>query len=132
MSRRLLVLAFVGLTVGGVAACAITGSSGQASPGTAGSRSPSTVAVDATEYAFSPSTITVPAGSVTFSVRNVGTIEHEFEIFKGDLVVDEVEGLVPGLARDLTVTLEPGQYTYVCKLSGHEEAGMKGTLAVSG
>jgi iron uptake system component EfeO len=123
LSRRVLALGFAGLISFAIAACGSTGSTG--SPGTAvtdgaaGSGSPSTVA---------PSSITVPAGSVTFSVKNVGSIEHEFEIFKGDQVVDEVEGLVPGLARDLTVTLEPGQYTYECKLSGHEESG---TLTVT-
>jgi iron uptake system component EfeO len=132
LSRRVLALGFAGLISFAIAACGSTGSTG--SPGTAvtdgaiGSGSPSTVAVEVNDGAFTPSTITVPAGSVTFSVKNVGSIEHEFEIFKGDQVVDEVEGLVPGLARDLTVTLEPGQYTYECKLSGHEESG---TLTVT-
>jgi iron uptake system component EfeO len=90
------------------------------------------IAVEASEYKFDPSAITVPAGEVTFSVKNVGSIEHEFEIFQGETVVDEIEGLVPGLTKDLTVTLEPGDYTFVCKLSGHEEQGMKGTLTVTG
>ena len=49
----------------------------------------------------------MPAGEVTFQLANSGTQEHEFEIFKGDAVVDEAEGLVPGLERDLVVTLEP-------------------------
>lgn len=90
------------------------------------------VAVEAKEYQFTPSTITVAAGKLTFYVRNAGTVEHEFEIFKGDQVVDELEGLVPGLAKNLSVTLEPGTYTYVCKLSGHDQLGMKGTLTVTG
>ena len=29
-------------------------------------------------------------------MTNNGTEEHEFEVFKGDTVVDEIEGLVPG------------------------------------
>jgi plastocyanin len=90
------------------------------------------VNVDAKEYAYAPATISVPAGPVTFRVRNVGAVEHEFEIFKGEEVVDEIEGLVPGLVKDLAVTLEAGEYTYVCKLAGHEEAGMKGALTVTG
>ena len=72
------------------------------------------------------------AGSVTFEVTNAGSTEHEFEIFKGDAVVDEIEGLVPGLTRVLTVTLDPGEYTYVCKLAAHDTLGMKGSLTVSG
>jgi iron uptake system component EfeO len=110
------------------AACGGTvASAGPATPVPSG-----TVAVEAKEYAFTPSTITVPAGSVTFSVRNGGTEEHEFEIFKGEAVVDEIEGLVPGLTKDLAVTLEAGEYTFKCVLNGHDQLGMKGTLTVTG
>ena len=89
------------------------------------------IAVEAKEYLFTPSSITAPAGAVMFSVKNAGAQEHEFEIFKGETVVDEIEGLVPGLTKSLTVTLEAGQYTFVCKLNGHDQLGMKGTLAVN-
>ena len=89
------------------------------------------IAVGASEFKFEPAVIAVPAGSVTFRISNVGAVEHEFEIFQGETVVDEVEGLVPGLTRDLTVTLAPGDYTYVCKLAGHDAAGMKGNLTVT-
>lgn len=105
------------------------GCSMSASPsGLAGS---APVIVRASEYRFDPSAMSVPAGAVTFRVENVGTVEHEFEIFEGEQVVDEIEGLVPGLSRDLTVILEAGDYTYVCKLPGHEEAGMTGHLTVT-
>jgi uncharacterized cupredoxin-like copper-binding protein len=109
--------------------------------GAAPSTGPSTpvpsgvIAVEASNasgaYIFTPSAITVPAGSVTFSVHNAGREEHEFEIFKGDQVVEEIEGLVPGLTKTLGVTLAAGEYTFVCKLNGHDLAGMKGTLTVS-
>jgi uncharacterized cupredoxin-like copper-binding protein len=90
------------------------------------------VAIEATEYAFTPSALTVAAGQVRFWVRNAGTVEHEFEIFKGQQVVDEIEGLVPGLAKELSVTLEAGDYTFICALSGHDQLGMKGTITVTG
>jgi iron uptake system component EfeO len=90
------------------------------------------VAVEAKDFQFTPSTLTIPAGSVTFSIRNAGSQEHEFEVFKGDQVVDEVEGIVPGLTKDATMTLEAGDYTFVCKLNGHDQLGMKGTLTVTG
>jgi uncharacterized cupredoxin-like copper-binding protein len=105
--------------------------------GTAPSSGPATalpsgvIAVEAKEYQFTPSSITAPAGAVMFSVKNAGAQEHEFEIFKGDQVVNEIEGLVPGLTKSLTVTLEAGEYTFVCKLSGHDQLGMKGTLTVN-
>lgn len=91
-----------------------------------------TVEVEVVDFAFTPAQITVPAGEVTFVLTNNGTQEHEFEIFKGDAVVDEAEGLVPGLSRDFVVTLAAGDYTYVCKLADHEARGMKGTLTVTG
>ncbi len=121
------VVAAVGLGVL-VAACGgSTTSAGPATPVPSG-----TVAVEAREYSFGPSTINVPAGSVTFAVKNAGNEEHEFEIFEGETVVDEIEGLVPGLTKDLTVTLAAGDYTFVCKLNGHDQLGMKGTLTVTG
>ena len=118
-------VAFVALLV----ACG--GGSG-ATPGPATPVPSGVVAVEAKEYAFTPSTVTVPAGAVTFSIKNVGSQEHEFEIFKGDQVVDEVEAMVPGLTKDATVTLAAGDYTFVCKLNGHDQLGMKGALTVTG
>ncbi|HXG27051.1 MAG TPA: cupredoxin domain-containing protein [Candidatus Binatia bacterium] len=90
------------------------------------------VAVETKEYQFTPSTVTIPAGSVTFSVKNAGTEEHEFEVFQADgtTVIDEIEGLVPGLTKTLTLSLEPGTYQFMCKLNGHDVLGMKGTLTV--
>jgi uncharacterized cupredoxin-like copper-binding protein len=94
------------------------------------------IAVEAAKdspYSFTPSAITVAAGSVTFSVKNAGNEEHEFEVFKADgtTVVDEIEGLVPGLTKSLIVTLEPGTYQFMCKLNGHDQLGMKGTITVN-
>jgi uncharacterized cupredoxin-like copper-binding protein len=95
------------------------------------------VAIEAAKdsaYSFSPTALTIPAGTVTFSVKNDGIEEHEFEIFKADgtTVVDEIEGLVPGLTKSLTVTLEPGSYQFMCKLNGHDQLGMKGVITVTG
>ena len=120
-----LAVALVVAACGGTGAEATTGA--PASAGVDG-----TIKVAASEYRFDPSTLTVPAGAVTFEVTNNGTEEHEFEVFKGETVVDEIEGLVPGLTRTLPVTLEAGDYIYVCKLAGHDALGMAGTLTVTG
>ena len=90
-----------------------------------------TLEVTATEYTFTPSALTAPAGTIAFHVTNAGNEEHEFEIFSGGQIVAEVEGLVPGLDRTLVVGLDPGEYTFVCKLAGHDAAGMTGTLSVT-
>ena len=130
LSRRAVPLALSLAAATLLAACGNAG--GSAAPATA---VPSgIVTVQASDpsgaYTFTPSALSVPAGAVTFSVRNAGSEEHEFEIFKGDQVVDEIEGLVPGLTKELKVTLAAGEYTFVCKLNGHDLAGMKGTLTV--
>ena len=114
-----------------VAAC---GGSTPSTAATAGPLPSGSVAVEASDqggYRFTPSTLTVPEGTTTFVVKNGGSEEHEFEIFLGDTVVDEIEGIVPGLTKELPVTLLPGEYTFVCKLNGHDLAGMKGTLTVT-
>ncbi|MCI0345106.1 MAG: cupredoxin domain-containing protein [Chloroflexi bacterium] len=121
---RLLALAAIAATA---AACGADQPSGSPTPVPSG-----IVPVNALEFKYEPATLTVPAGPVTFAVRNTGNIEHEFEIFKGETVIDKIEGLVPGRTKELTVTLEAGEYTYVCKLAGHEEQGMTGTLTVAG
>lgn len=112
-----------------VAACGGSTTGPSVAPGA--SDASEAILVDASEFKFEPGVITAPSGSVTFRISNVGAVEHEFEIFEGETVVDEVEGLVPGLTRDLTVLLEPGEYTFVCKLAGHDAAGMTGTLTIT-
>jgi uncharacterized cupredoxin-like copper-binding protein len=125
-------LALASLGLAAAAAFAACGGGNPQSSGPAASLPAGTYAVEAKEYAFTPSTLSVPAGEVTFQVHNAGTQEHEFEIFQGETVKDEVEGLVPGLTKTLTVPLEPGEYTFKCLLNGHDQLGMTGTLTVTG
>jgi high-affinity iron transporter len=139
--RKAVVAATVSaLLILGLVACSPTASSGPSasgptgSPGAsgpAGSPAANAITVEAREYAFTPSALTATAGTVTFSIKNSGNDTHEFEIFHGDQVVDEVEDIVPGITRDLKVDLAAGDYTFVCKLNGHDALGMKGTLTVT-
>ena len=129
---RITSVAAAGLLVAAAIALAACGGSGSEASATPAPSAATTVEIAASEYEFTPSTVSVSAGTVAFHVTNKGTEEHEFEIFHGDQVVDEIEGLVPGLDRTLTVTLAAGDYTYVCKLAGHDVAGMKGALTVTG
>ncbi len=127
--RILWAAALVGAVVLALAAC------GPSAPGSAASGAPGAGAgaidVTAVDYRFEPSSLTAQAGSVTFQVHNAGAAEHEFEVMQGDNVLGEVEGLVPGLTKSVTVSLAPGTYTYICRLAGHDQLGMKGTLVVN-
>lgn len=69
----------------------------------------------------------VPSGAVTFAVTNSGAVEHNFVIRETGARLD---GLHPGQTKELTVTLQPGTYTLVCDIAGHEEAGMHTTITV--
>jgi iron uptake system component EfeO len=108
--------------------CACGGATG--SPG--GTNADGSINVSAHEFGFDPSTLNVGAGTVQFRVTDAGSIEHEFEVIAPDGgLAGEVEGLVPGVTRTLSVTLAAGAYRYACRLPGHEEAGMRGTLTVT-
>ena len=83
------------------------------------------VTVTATEFHFKLSKTSVPAGSVTFTVKNAGTVGHDFKIGGKKTPV-----IKPGKSAKLTVTLKKGKAPYICTVPGHAAAGMKGTLTV--
>lgn len=92
----------------------------------------------------------VPAGEVTFTITNNGTIEHEFLVVKTDLadgeipvdgdhfsenldsisVIDEIGEYAAGTTEALTVTLEPGNYQLLCNIPAHYSAGMHTAFVV--
>jgi iron uptake system component EfeO len=115
------------LAVAGLAACGGTPASvAPATPVPSG-----VIPVEAKDYAFEPRAITAPAGAVTFSVRNTSGQEHQFEIYSGETRVGGIASLGAGVTKDLTVSLQPGSYILICKLNGHDQLDMKGTLTVN-
>jgi uncharacterized cupredoxin-like copper-binding protein len=77
------------------------------------------------EFAFKLSTKTVKAGSTTFKVTNKGNLPHDFKIGGKKTPL-----LSPGKSATLTVTLKKGKAAYLCTVSGHAAAGMKGIVTV--
>jgi iron uptake system component EfeO len=75
------------------------------------------IAVSSTDTACELASTSAPAGSVTFEVTNDGGEVTEFYVYEADgtTIVGEVEGVGPGLTRDLVVTLEEGSYLTACK-----------------
>jgi uncharacterized cupredoxin-like copper-binding protein len=88
--------------------------------------------VRAREFAFEPKELTVRPGEITFVVRNVGAIEHNFVIQDGARrTIGEIAVIPPGTAEEVRVILRVGTYQMVCTLPGHKDAGMVGTLKVA-
>jgi uncharacterized cupredoxin-like copper-binding protein len=88
-----------------------------------------TVAVTAakpSEFHFTLSKTTVPKGTVVFKVTNRGTIPHDFKIAGRKTAL-----ILPGKSATLRVVFrKAGRFAYMCTVSGHAAAGMKGVLRV--
>src|SRR6476661_1325923 len=79
------------------------------------------------EFHFTLSKKTFVHGTVTFKVTNSGALPHDFQI-NGH----KTKLLSPGQAQTLKVTfLKAGKYPYLCTVTGHAAAGMKGNVKVT-
>jgi len=106
----------------------------------------SAIAVDLSEWHVAVGRSTLQTGSLTFVVRNGGSIPHDLTILKTDLPADQlpqesgkaredgkVAGTValnPGQSTQLLVTLEPGNYVFICNEAGHYALGMHAAVKV--
>ena len=91
-----------------------------------------TLTVSGSEFAFDPTQLTVEAGQdVTVNFMNTGSIEHNWVVL--DANGDISTGLVAaGGEGSVTFSVDQaGDYTIICDVAGHREAGMEGTLIVS-
>ncbi|HEX2027978.1 MAG TPA: copper-containing nitrite reductase [Nitriliruptorales bacterium] len=109
---------------------------GQASTEPTGAYAPGdTIAISMSEFAYSPDHLDLPAGTYTFVVTNDGAVAHEWVLGANGANDDNRAGtrrLARGEAQRVEVTLEPGSYEYGCHIPGHYQAGMRGTLSVTG
>jgi uncharacterized cupredoxin-like copper-binding protein len=94
------------------------------------------------EYSIELSAATAPAGPVTFTVTNSGTMIHEFVVLKTDTQaadlpltndevteddytsMGEVADLEAAASGTMTATLAAGHYAIICNLAGHVRQGM--------
>ena len=88
------------------------------------------------EFRFTLSVKTVKHGATTFKITNHGNLPHDFKVCtkattttantcagKGTALIS------PGSSASLTVAFaKAGSYEYLCTVSGHAAAGMKGLL----
>jgi uncharacterized cupredoxin-like copper-binding protein len=127
------------------AALAFVGCSGSSAP-------PNAISADLTEFKVSTTSVRAASGTVTFTIKNAGTIVHEFVVVKSDLAtdklpttadgkvdeesaelagVDEVEDIAAGATATLKVDLAVGKYILICNLPGHYVGGMRASLEVA-
>jgi len=113
---------------------------------------PVVVEVGDTAGTTAPMTMTVtpasvPAGKVTITVKNSGTVIHEMVILKTDTPYDqlpvvkdtvneaasvgEVSNIPKGKSKSGTFTLKPGKYVLVCNIKKHYGLGMRAPLTVT-
>jgi uncharacterized cupredoxin-like copper-binding protein len=98
------------------------------------------------ELADNKITVNVPsvkAGSIKIGVRNLGTMQHSFEVLKTDLPADnlpvdgasakakedgkvgEIPSIAAGKSAAVTLDLQPGKYVFICNIAGHYQLGMR-------
>jgi plastocyanin len=79
------------------------------------------------EFRFTLSKKTAPSGVVIFKVTNKGALPHDFKI-----AGRKTRLISPGQSNTLRVSiLKKGNYPYLCTVTGHAAAGMKGTFKVT-
>jgi uncharacterized cupredoxin-like copper-binding protein len=109
-------------------------------------QSAATTKVTEKEFKVTPVPAKVKAGKVTFSVKNVGHLEHEFIVVKTSkpasklpvkgataVVTGKVGALThvkPGSTKTLTLALKAGHYVLLCNLPGHYKAGQYANFTV--
>jgi plastocyanin len=87
------------------------------------------LAADPTQIAFDTTSLSSKPGKVTIEFDNPSAIEHDVAIEKDGEELAKSAIVTEG-KTSVSVDLEPGDYTFLCTVPGHAEAGMEGTLTV--
>ena len=92
-----------------------------------------TAAISLTEFALDPSELALDAGTFTFEGINDGSVPHSLALEgEGVRAATPDTAYAPGTSQSFTVDLAPGTYQVYCPVPGHKDAGMSGTVTVSG
>jgi plastocyanin len=112
-----------------VAGLLVVGALAAAMPARRGNPVP--VSAKLSEWTIQLSEATVPAGQVTFTATNGGSIPHALEV-EGHGTEQKSPLIQPGASATLTLTLEPGTYEVYCPVGvdSHKKLGMDTHLKV--
>jgi len=118
--------------VGGAAGTG--GAGGGAKPGAAPAKAGGPggtlqLAASPTEIAFDKKALHSRPGKVTIELTNPATLEHDVAIEQDSKEIAVSETIGKG-KTSVSADLAPGDYTFLCTVPGHAEAGMEGTLTV--
>jgi plastocyanin len=87
------------------------------------------LAASADEIAYDTTELTASAGEVTIEFTNPSALEHDVAIQKDGAEIAKTETISES-EESVSTQLEAGEYTFLCTVPGHAEAGMQGTLTV--
>ena len=138
----LTVVAFGALALAIVALVLATSEDGDGGGGGAASGGPTDqLQISATEFAFDPADAEVFADQeATVNLVNDGSVDHNWTVleagttiaseseFDESMVLAAVGDAAAGESVEGSVTLESGEYQFICTISGHFDAGMQGTV----
>jgi uncharacterized cupredoxin-like copper-binding protein len=79
------------------------------------------------DFAIATDKTTLKAGSIKFNIQNNGPSPHNIEVVELKKATSNID---PGKTGTLQVDLQPGTYTVICNIPGHEQLGMKVMLTV--
>lgn len=82
------------------------------------------------EYRVTPDIVRARAGTLTITVRNMGTRTHDLAISLGNQNEVQSPYLVPGSATTMTVNLAPGKYMLRSTVTDDQALGLWGTIDV--
>jgi len=88
-----------------------------------------TLSADTSALAFDKKSLTAKAGKVLLAFDNPSPIPHDVAIEQDGKEI-AVTPEITESSVSLSADLKPGDYTFLCTVPGHAEAGMEGTLTV--
>jgi len=89
-----------------------------------------TIEVVLTEFKFTPNNISIPNEGAVLKLVNNGSAAHTFDVPQLGLSSGDVAA---GATKEMKIgKTASGVYDLICKVPGHADSGMTGTLAVGG